>query len=56
MDGNKRAAVLAVAVFLALNGRSFNPAEEAEVRTMLALAAGGLEEDEFASWVASNTR
>src|SRR5690606_2152460 len=41
-DGNKRIAVLSVAVFLALNGQTFDPDEVDEVRTLLALAAGEL--------------
>ena len=56
VDGNKRIAVLAVAVFLALNGRRFDPDETDEVRTILALAAGELEEDTLAKWIEGNTR
>jgi death-on-curing protein len=56
VDGNKRIAVLSVAVFLALNGRRFDPDEVDEVRTILALAAGDLDEEQFATWVAANTR
>jgi len=50
-DGNKRVAVLSVAVFLALNGRRFDPDEVDEVRTILALAAGGLSMGEFSAWI-----
>lgn len=55
LDGNKRAAVLAIAVFLALNGRRFDPDELDEVRTIVALAAGELDEAALAAWVAANT-
>ena len=55
VDGNKRTALLATAVFLALNGRRFDPAEVDEVRVMLALAAGEIDEDALAAWVAANT-
>lgn len=55
-DGNKRIAVLAVAVFLALNGRHFDPDEAEEVRAILALAAGELDEDALARWIEENTR
>jgi death-on-curing protein len=56
VDGNKRITVLAVAVFLALNARRFDPDEADEVRTILALAAGGLEEETLAQWIEENTR
>lgn len=56
VDGNKRIAVLAVAVFLALNGRRFDPDEADEVRTILALAAGALDEEAFDAWIAANTK
>jgi len=55
MDGNKRTGVLSVAVFLALNGRRFDPDEVEEVRTILDLAAGNTDEEEFAAWIAANT-
>ncbi len=55
LDGNKRIAVLAVAVFLSLNGRRFDPDETDEVRTVLALAAGELDEDALARWIEENT-
>ncbi len=54
VDGNKRVAVLAVAVFLSLNGRLFDPEEIDEVQTILALAAGELSEVDFATWVQAN--
>ena len=51
VDGNKRISVLAVAVFLAVNGLRFDPDEADEVRTIVALAAGELPEEGFATWV-----
>lgn len=56
LDGNKRITVITVAVFLALNGRRFDPDEVDEVRAVLSLAAGNLDEPAFADWVAANTR
>ena len=56
MDGNKRVAVLAVAVFLAINGVDFDPNEVDEVRTILALAAGEVDEEELAVWIRANTQ
>jgi death-on-curing protein len=55
VDGNKRVAVVSVAVFLALGGRRFDPDEADEVRTILALAAGELDEPQLAAWVAAQT-
>lgn len=56
VDGNKRIAVLAVAVFLALNGSDLDPDEVDEVRTFVALAAGEVDEEELASWIRTHTR
>ncbi|HEY9065646.1 MAG TPA: type II toxin-antitoxin system death-on-curing family toxin [Burkholderiaceae bacterium] len=51
VDGNKRTAFVAVELFLALNGGELL-AEDADcVLTMLALAAGDLDEAAFAEWL-----
>lgn len=55
-DGNKRVAVLAIAVFLAINGLDFDPDEVDEVRTVLALAAGEVGEEELAIWIRANSK
>lgn len=54
IDGNKRTAFVAVELFLILNG--FNlVAEDADcVLTMLAVAAGELDEPGFAAWIRSH--
>ncbi len=50
-DGNKRLAWQALTMFCALNGRSLHvPADDA-VDTMLAIAAGELDEAEAAVWL-----
>ena len=54
LDGNKRIAVLAIAVFLQLNGLRFDPDELDEVRAGLALAACYLDEGELGKWVRDN--
>jgi len=51
-DGNKRVA----AVFLAINGMDFDPDEVDEVRSILALAVGEVDEEELAAWIRANTR
>jgi len=51
VDGNKRVAFLAMAVFLGLNGAAIECPEVEVVTIMLALAAGELSEDELADWL-----
>lgn len=51
VDGNKRAAFLAVGLFLALNGyRLIAPQADATL-TMLAVAAGQMDEATFSQWL-----
>jgi death on curing protein len=51
VDGNKRAAFLAVGLFLYVNGYRLNAAQAEATVTMLSLAAGELEEAAFAAWI-----
>jgi death on curing protein len=51
VDGNKRAAFLSVGLFLALNGLRLKVGEAQATLTMLAVAAGGVEEARFAAWI-----
>jgi len=51
VDGNKRAAFLSVGLFLALNGYRLAATQAEATVAMLALAAGELEEAEFAEWL-----
>lgn len=54
VDGNKRTAFLAAAVFLTINGLQ-DYADDAEiVVTMNALASGTLKETELAAWLTNN--
>lgn len=55
IDGNKRAGILAVAVFLDLNGYRFCPDEAEAANIVIALAAGEIDESVFAGWVADFT-
>ena len=50
-DGNKRAAFLAIGMFLAINGYLLKVEPINAVNTMLALAAGDLAESELALWI-----
>ena len=51
VDGNKRAAFLSVGLFLALNGHRLAATQAEATIAMLSLAAGELEEAEFAAWL-----
>ena len=56
IDGNKRAAFMAMVLFPALNGLELEaPMVEATV-TMLQMAAGDMPEDEFTAWVRAHTQ
>jgi death on curing protein len=54
IDGNKRAAFLAMVVFLRKNGVPFSPREPDAIAAMLALAAGEIEEEGLARWIKDN--
>ena len=55
VDGNKRTAFVALELFLALNGREFMAGDVDCVVTMLAVAAGDIDESELAEWIRQNT-
>ena len=55
MVGNKRAALLAAGLFLHLNGLRLTASQADTTLTMLALAAGDLDEDAFAAWLRRHT-
>ena len=58
-DGNKRAAWAALVVFIDLNHGTWDPdppdVDDAE-ETMLAVAAGDIDESEFATWLRARVR
>ncbi len=51
VDGNKRAAFLAVGLFLAINGHRLMATQADATLTMLAVAAGEVDEAQFAEWI-----
>lgn len=51
IDGNKRIAFIAVALFLGLNGYRLIASQVHAADTMLAVAAGEMEEATFAEWI-----
>jgi death-on-curing protein len=56
VDGNKRTAFVAVELFLELNGFELQASDADCVMTMLAVAAGELDEPAFARWLREHTR
>ena len=54
VDGNKRAAFLAVGLFLLLNGHRLVATQADATLTMLAVAAGEIDEPAFAAWLRSH--
>lgn len=55
IDGNKRTAFVCTELFLALNGHLLEANDVDCVLTMLAVAAGELDEAGFAAWLRANT-
>lgn len=51
VDGNKRAAFLAVGLFLRLNGRRLVATQLEATQTMLSVASGDITEPQFAAWL-----
>jgi death-on-curing protein len=51
LDGNKRIGFMAAYTFLGINGYSLEASEESAVEFTLALAAGAIGEDEYATWL-----
>jgi death on curing protein len=56
VDGNKRIALIATALFLCLNGYRLASDPLDEIQTMLSLAAGELSEENFAVWIRNHTK
>jgi death-on-curing protein len=54
VDGNKRAAFASIVVFLGLNGIEFDVPPEAATAMILGMAAGEINEDGLARWIADN--
>lgn len=50
-DGNKRVAFVVVAVFLGLNGYELTASDVDVVTTVVALAAGEIDEETLADWI-----
>jgi death-on-curing protein len=55
VDGNKRVALLAAALFLIEHDVEIGASDDAIVTSMLSLADGSLDEEGFALWLRNNT-
>jgi len=55
VDGNKRVAFLAIGIFLAINGLKLVSAQFDAIETMLAVAAGELDERGLSAWIHQHT-
>jgi death on curing protein len=53
---DKRAAFLAIGLFLALNGQRLVVSQAQATLTMLAVAAGSMEETQLAAWLRAHTK
>jgi len=56
VDGNKRTGFMLGAAFLERNGLTFTAAEADAVMQTLSLAAGDSTEEDYATWLQSNSR
>jgi death-on-curing protein len=56
IDGNKRTAFVATELFLALNGIELTAGDADCVATMLAVAAGQMDETTFARWLREHSQ
>lgn len=56
VDGNKRAAFLAMAAFLRVNGVRFAPSQASATAMMLSLAAGDVDEIGLTRWIEDNSK
>ncbi|HTP38844.1 MAG TPA: type II toxin-antitoxin system death-on-curing family toxin [Steroidobacteraceae bacterium] len=56
VDGNKRAAFLAMGLFLAINSKRLHADQVDAIHTILNLAAGTIDEATLAAWVREHIR
>ncbi len=54
LDGNKRAAFLSIGMFLAINGHKLVANQVDAIQTILAVAAGEVDEQGLSVWIQKN--
>lgn len=55
VDGNKRAAFLALGLFLELNGRWLTASDNDATATIMAVASSEMDEDALTAWIKANS-
>ena len=55
VDGNKRTGFVVGILFMELNGPTFTASEADATQAILSLTTGEINDDEFASWLRSNS-
>jgi death-on-curing protein len=55
VDGNKRVAFLSIGLFLAINGLKLTASPLDAIQTILAVAAGELDEQGLSAWIHQNS-
>ena len=55
VDGNKRVAFLSIGIFLAINGYGLKADQLDAIHTLLAIAAGEIDEQTLAVWITKNS-
>ena len=55
VDGNKRTGFVVGILFLELNGFAFTASEEDATQAVMSLAAGVLDETDYATWLKANS-
>jgi len=56
VDGNKRTAVVAMLLFLALNGYRLSATEDERYEVILGIASSELEEEDLSEWIEGRLR
>ena len=56
VDGNKRAGLMAMEVFLEINGYGFDQTDDQIIERFLGVASGNVRQDEFFRWVSAYAR
>lgn len=56
IDGNKRAAFLAMGLFLSINGKRLRAKQLDAINVVLAVAAGAMDEQSLAEWIRQHSK
>lgn len=56
VDGNKRSALMAIGLFLSINGKRLRADQVDTIHVIMSLAAGALEEPALAEWIRKHAK